>query len=64
MKLGEIFRFELGYQLRSVMPWLYFALLVVISVLFVRGNFLATALYADFYLNAPFIIASVTVLGT
>lgn len=61
MKFREIFRFEFAYQIRRVSTWLYFTVLVVIAFLFVRGNFLADALYADFYLNSPFVIASVAV---
>ncbi|HEX8246471.1 MAG TPA: hypothetical protein VF541_23400, partial [Longimicrobium sp.] len=61
MKLRGIFRFELAYQLRRLTTWLYFTALAVVAFLFVRGNYLADALYADFYLNSPFVIASVTV---
>lgn len=61
MKFREIFRFELAYQARRLSTWLPFAALVVVAYLFVRGNYLADALYADFYLNSPFIIAAVTV---
>jgi ABC-2 type transport system permease protein len=63
MKLREIFRFELAYQVRRLSTWLYFLALVVVAFLFVRGNFLADALYADFFINSPFIIASVTVFA-
>lgn len=61
MKFLEIVRFEFGYQLRHRTTWLFFAVLAVIAFLFVRGNFLADALYADFFINSPFVIASVTV---
>lgn len=61
MKLREIFRFELAYQLRRLSTWLPFAALAVVAYLFVRQNVVADALYADFYLNSPFIIAVVTV---
>ncbi|HEX8831987.1 MAG TPA: hypothetical protein VF705_12515, partial [Longimicrobium sp.] len=64
MKLLEIFRFELTYQARRLLTWLYFTALVVASFLFVRGNYLADALYADFFLNSPFVIASVTIFCT
>ncbi|HEX7176061.1 MAG TPA: hypothetical protein VF240_12440 [Pyrinomonadaceae bacterium] len=63
MKFREIFRFEFAYQVRRLQTWLYFAALVVVAFLFVRGNHLADALYADFYLNSPFVIASVTVFA-
>ncbi|HEX8433149.1 MAG TPA: hypothetical protein VF625_17810, partial [Longimicrobium sp.] len=64
MKLLKIFRFEFAYQLRRLSTWLVFAILGVVAYLFVRGSFLADALYADFYLNSPFIIASATVFGS
>ncbi|HEX8473895.1 MAG TPA: hypothetical protein VF666_07665 [Pyrinomonadaceae bacterium] len=64
MKFREIFRFEFAYQVRRLLTWLYFAALVVVAFLFVRGNYLADALYADFFLNSPFIIASVTVFAS
>ncbi|HET7464237.1 MAG TPA: hypothetical protein VFJ82_23470 [Longimicrobium sp.] len=61
MKLLGIFRFELAYQLRRLSTWLPFAALAVAAFLFVRGAYLADALYADFFINSPFVIASVTV---
>src|SRR5215203_4122005 len=64
MKFLEIFRFEFLYQIRRITTPLFFAALLVVTILFVRGNFLADALYADFYINAPFVIASVTVFGS
>ncbi|HEU4883263.1 MAG TPA: hypothetical protein VFT45_13475 [Longimicrobium sp.] len=63
MKLLGIFRFELAYQARRLTTWLYFTALAVVAFLFVRGNFLADALYADFYVNSPFVIASATVFA-
>ena len=63
MKFREIFRFELAYQVRRPLTWLYFAALVVVAFLFVRAGFLGDALYADFFLNSPFIIASTTVFA-
>ncbi|MBB4637837.1 ABC transporter permease/M1 family aminopeptidase [Longimicrobium terrae] len=64
MKFREIFRFELAYQLRRLTTWLYFAALATVAFLFVRGAFLADALYADFYLNSPFVIASAMVVAS
>ncbi|HEX5870558.1 MAG TPA: hypothetical protein VFY65_09090, partial [Longimicrobium sp.] len=61
MKLLGIFRFELAYQLRRLSTWLPFAALAVVAYLFIRQNVVADQLYADFYLNSPFIIAVVTV---
>src|SRR5688572_25681001 len=64
MKLRGIFRFELAYQLRRLTTWLYFVALVAVAFFFVRGSFLADALYADFFLNSPFIIASTSVFAS
>ncbi|HLL83389.1 MAG TPA: ABC transporter permease, partial [Longimicrobium sp.] len=64
MKLGTIFRFELAYQARRVSTWLVFAILTTIAFIFVKDSFLSDALYAEFYLNSPFVIASATVFGS
>ncbi|HYR08583.1 MAG TPA: hypothetical protein VEQ60_12465 [Longimicrobium sp.] len=64
MKLLGIFRFELAYQLRRLSTWLPFAALAVVAYLFIRQNVVSDQLYADFYLNSPFIIAVVTVFCT
>jgi ABC-2 type transport system permease protein len=61
MKLLGIFRFEFAYQARRLSTWLPFAALAVVAYLFIRQNVVADALYADFHLNSPFIIAVVTV---
>lgn len=61
MKLLGIFRFELNYQARRLSTWLPFVVLAVVAFLFVRQNFLPDALYADFFVNSPFVIAVVTV---
>ena len=61
MKLREIFRFELAYQARRLSTWLPFGVLAVVAFQFVRGSFLAEGLYADFFINSPYVIAVVTV---
>src|SRR5687767_277348 len=63
MKLGGIFRFELAYQIRRLQTWLFFVVLAAVAFLSARENFLADALYDDFFLNSPFVIAMVTVFG-
>jgi ABC-type transport system involved in multi-copper enzyme maturation permease subunit len=64
MKLLGIFRFELAYQVRRLSTWLPFAALALVSFLFIRKSVVADALYADFFINSPFIIAVVTVFCT
>jgi hypothetical protein len=63
MKLWGVFRFELAYQLRRVWTWLIFAALLVLCFLMQRDTSLADALYADFFVNAPFTIAKTTMLA-
>jgi hypothetical protein len=64
MKLREIFRFELAYQVHRVSTWLCFAVLVVFAFLLIRGNYSSDARSGDYFLNAPYVIATVTVCGS
>ena len=64
MRLREVFRFELAYQVRRAWPWLFCAVLLVLTFLFARDGMLAEALYEDFFVNSPFAIAKSTVLGS
>ncbi|HEX6910321.1 MAG TPA: hypothetical protein VF142_07995, partial [Longimicrobium sp.] len=61
MKLLGIFRFEFAYQARRVTTWVPFVALAAIAFLFVRQNVLNDSLYADFFINSPYVIAVVTV---
>ncbi len=63
MKLREIFRFELAYQIRRPWPWLAFAVLLVFAFENTRAGVLPVTLPQDFILNSPFIIASVSVFS-
>jgi ABC-2 type transport system permease protein len=63
VKLREIFRFELAYQIRRPWPWLAFAILVVFSYQNTRVGILPVTLPQDFILNSPFIIAAVSVFS-
>lgn len=64
MKFWEIFRFEFAYQIRRGWPWLFFAVLLVLSFLMTRDGSLSKVLYADFFLNSPFAVAKTTVFGS
>lgn len=64
MKFWEIFRFEFAYQLRHVSTWLYFAVMGVLAYLFIWGNYIDDARDAGFFVNAPIIIANVTVFSS
>lgn len=63
MKLWGVFRFELAYQVRRASTWLVFAALLAFTFLFTRDGSLSEVQYADFFLNAPYMIAAATVFG-
>ena len=63
MKLREIFRFELLYQIRRPWPSLSFGTLVVFAFFTTRTGILPVTLPQDFVLNSPFIIAAVSVIS-
>ncbi|MFL5356404.1 ABC transporter permease/M1 family aminopeptidase [Archangium sp.] len=62
--LWNLFRFELGYQLRRVSTWLYFVVLLGLTFQVATEGYVANARNGGFYFNAPFVIAAVTVLGS
>ncbi|GAO41921.1 ABC transporter permease/M1 family aminopeptidase [Flavihumibacter petaseus] len=64
MTFREIFRFEFRYQVARWHTWLYPLVISFLVFLLTRENFLADALYDDFYVNAPFVISFVSVFGT
>lgn len=64
MKFLEIFRFEIVYQLRRIWTWLFLIVLVFLSFLMIRDGSVSEVMYADFYLNSPFLVALTTVFGT
>ncbi|MEJ0033657.1 MAG: ABC transporter permease subunit [Bacteroidota bacterium] len=64
MRFREIFRYEFAYQARRVSNWLFAFVLVDISFLLTKENFLADAMLDDFYINSPFVVAMVTVFAT
>ncbi len=63
MKLWETFRYEFAYQIRSGYSYFYFVLLLVISFLLAAFVFTDEPLSGGYYLNAPFIIAKVSVIS-
>jgi hypothetical protein len=64
MTFLEVLRFEFVYQVRRLLTWVYFVLLAVIAFLFVRTGALEDALFGDFFVNSPFVIATVSVFGS
>lgn len=63
MKLLEIVRYEFSYQIKKIWPWIIFMLLVFFTFMFTRDGSVSEVLYSEFYLNSPFLIAGVSVLG-
>ncbi|GAB2955068.1 M1 family aminopeptidase [Hymenobacter coalescens] len=62
MKLQRIFALEFRYQLRRATTWLYFGALLVIAFLIVVANYAPDARDGYFQVNAPVVMASVTVI--
>ena len=63
MKLREVVRFEIVYQLRRPWPWLAFLVLLLFAYENTRAGIMPVTLPQDFILNSPFIIASVSVIS-
>ncbi|GAA4393193.1 ABC transporter permease/M1 family aminopeptidase [Hymenobacter koreensis] len=62
MKLQRIFALEFSYQLRRVTTWLYFGVILVITFLVVIANYASDARDGYIVLNAPIVMAAVTVI--
>jgi ABC-2 type transport system permease protein len=64
MKFWEIFRFDVGYHLRRVWTWLFFAALFAISFFITTQAFSEEARAGGYAYNGPFVIASITSVGS
>ncbi len=64
MKFREIFRFEFAYQLRRPWTWLFVFVLIVVDFLMTRDRAVTDALFEEFFVNSPFLIANTTVFGS
>jgi ABC-2 type transport system permease protein len=62
MKLREIFRFELGYQSRRAWTWIYFVALFALTLQITVEGMTGGARSGGYFLNAPFVIAEMTLL--
>ncbi|MCC3152465.1 M1 family aminopeptidase [Hymenobacter sp. BT770] len=62
MKFQRIFALEFSYQLRQVATWLYFGVILLITFLVVIANFASDARDGYILLNAPIVMAAVTVI--
>ena len=62
MKFQQIFALEFRYQIRRTTTWLYFGVILAIAYLIVIGNYSYDARDGYFLLNAPIVIAAVTVI--
>jgi ABC-type transport system involved in multi-copper enzyme maturation permease subunit len=61
MKFWEILCFELIYQARRLRTWLYFAVLLLVSLLLTR-DFIESARDSEILVNSPYTIAATTVI--
>jgi ABC-2 type transport system permease protein len=64
MRSWEIFRFEIAYQSRRVLTWLYFAVLLALTYYVAREVYIDNARSDGYFFNAPFVIAVMTFLGS
>ncbi len=64
MKLREICRFEIGFQLRRVSTWLFFAALMGFIWRLATEGYIGIARSAGFLFNGPFVVASLTITGS
>src|SRR5688572_22080374 len=64
MRSWEIFRFEIAYQSRRVLTWLYFAVLLTLTYYVAREVYIDNARSDGYFFNAPFVIAVMTFLGS
>ncbi|MFC7667644.1 hypothetical protein ACFQT0_09790 [Hymenobacter humi] len=62
MKFQRIFALEFSYQLRQVATWLYFGVILLITFLVVIANYASDARDGYILLNAPIVMAAVTVI--
>ena len=64
MQLWGVIRFEMEYQARRAWTWVYAAALFLISLQITLEAYAGAARDEGFYFNSPFVIASMTVLGS
>ncbi|MEP7274074.1 MAG: ABC transporter permease, partial [Acidobacteriota bacterium] len=64
MNFREIFRFEFMYQAHRVLTWLYFAVLVAVAYLLIRGNSSDGARDDGVLVNSPYVIALATAISS
>jgi len=62
MRLLETARFEIAYQARRPWTWLYFAVLLALSLQIVLEAYTGGARDGGYAFNSPFVITSITVL--
>src|SRR6476659_10230106 len=60
----EILRFEMEYQSKRWWTWLYVVAMLVVSFEMAVQGYLESAQAGGFWLNSPFGIASITLVGS
>ena len=64
MKLREVFRLELGYQVRRPWTWVYLAVLFGLILRITVEAYPANARNEGFFFNAPFVAATMTLIAS
>lgn len=64
MKSWEIFRFEIVYQSRRSLTWIYFPLLLAVTYYVARETYIDNARRDGYFFNSPFVIAVMTLQGS
>jgi len=64
VKLREVFRFELGYQLRRPWAWVYFVALLGLILQITVEAYAGDARSEGYFFNAPFVIISITFVAS
>ena len=64
MKLREVYRLELGYQLRRPWTWAYFVALFGLVLQITVEAYTANARSEGYFFNAPFVTATMTLMAS
>src|SRR5215217_1926956 len=64
MKLREVFRLELGYQVRRPWTWVYFLALFGLVLQITIEAYTANARIEGYFFNAPFVSAAMTLMAS
>ena len=64
MKTWELFRFEVSYQARRPWIWLYFAVILLLTLQLTMEAYSGNAREGGYAFNSPYVIAAMTVVAS